>query len=187
MGVVQAGPPDASQIPDAAGAVGEGVLVTTDFVDCYQMHYRRLVRALQLGGADPATAEDLAQEAFARALVHWRRVCSGANPPGYVYTTGFRLLWRGQRRRRQGMEKSAGAQPTPAPATWTSPTEAAAVTAVDMEAALAAMPPKRRACAVMCLVAGLPVHDAAGALGIADGTVRKHLEEARRDLRLACG
>jgi DNA-directed RNA polymerase specialized sigma24 family protein len=38
----------------------------------------------------------------------------------------------------------------------------------------------------MCLIVGLPVKDAAGALGIAAGTVRKHLEEARRDLRAAC-
>ena len=60
------------------------------------------------------------------------------------------------------------------------------MTAVAVEAALAAMPPRRRACAVMCLVVGLPVQEAARALGIADGTVRKHLEEARRDLRAAC-
>jgi DNA-directed RNA polymerase specialized sigma24 family protein len=29
---------------------------------------------------------------------------------------------------------------------------------------------------------GLSVHEAGEALGIADGTVRKHLEEARQDL-----
>jgi DNA-directed RNA polymerase specialized sigma24 family protein len=33
----------------------------------------------------------------------------------------------------------------------------------------------------MCLVVGLPVHEAGEALGIADGTVRKHLDEARKD------
>jgi DNA-directed RNA polymerase specialized sigma24 family protein len=38
----------------------------------------------------------------------------------------------------------------------------------------------------MCLIVELPVHEAAAALKIADGTVRKHLEEARRDLRAAC-
>ena len=35
----------------------------------------------------------------------------------------------------------------------------------------------------MCMVIGMSVHEAGEALGIADGTVRKHLEEARRDLR----
>jgi DNA-directed RNA polymerase specialized sigma24 family protein len=39
----------------------------------------------------------------------------------------------------------------------------------------------------MCLIVGLSVSDAASALGIAAGTVRKHLDEARHDLQAACG
>jgi RNA polymerase sigma-70 factor (ECF subfamily) len=171
MGVVQAYPPDSD------AEVAEGVLTTTDFVDCYQTHYRRLVRALRLSGADAASAEDIAQEAFARALVHWRRIRRGVNPPGYVYLTGFRLLQRAQRRH----EPPA---PPPPPA---APTESSALTAVAVEASLAAMPPRRRACAVMCLIVGLSASDAAASLGIAAGTVRKHLDEARRDLQAACG
>lgn len=170
--------------PDPRGDVAEGVLITTDFVDCYQWHYRRLIRALQLDGADRSTAEDVAQEAFARALVHWRRICKGPNPPGYVYTTAFRLLARAQRR----SGEMSGPPALPAgPGPGTSPTESEATTAVAVEGALAVMPARRRACAVMCLVVGLSVQEAAGALGIADGTVRKHLEEARRDLRAAVG
>jgi RNA polymerase sigma-70 factor (ECF subfamily) len=180
--------------PDPRGDVAEGALVTTDFVDCYQWHYRRLIRALQLDGADPSTAEDVAQEAFARALARWRRVSRGPNPPGYVYTTAFRLLAR--IRRRSG-EAPGGPAAAPAPASAAqvplaagaassgSPTESEATTAVAVERALAVMPTRRRACAVMCLVVGLSVQEAAAALGIADGTVRKHLEEARRDLRAA--
>jgi RNA polymerase sigma-70 factor (ECF subfamily) len=171
MEAVQAHPPNSD------AGVADGVPATTDFVDCYRMHYRRLLRALQLSGADAATAEDITQEAFARALVHWRRIRKGANPPGYVYTTGFRLLARA--RRRPGPAPPAA--PTPPP-----PTESAALTALAVEATLASMPPRRRACAVMCLVVGIPVPDAAAALGIAAGTVRKHLEEARRDLQAAC-
>jgi RNA polymerase sigma-70 factor (ECF subfamily) len=172
MEVVQAHPPDSD------AEVAEGVLSTTDFVDCYQTHYRRLIRALQLSGADTSTAEDITQEAFARALVHWRRIRRGANPPGYVYTTGFRLLQRTARR----------ASPPPVPTTPPprAPTESAALTALAVEAALAAMPPRRRTCAVMCLIVGIPVSEAASALGLAAGTVRKHLDEARRDLRAAC-
>jgi RNA polymerase sigma-70 factor (ECF subfamily) len=173
MGVVQAFPPDSD------AEVAEGVLTTTDFVDCYQTHYRRLVRALCLSGADPASAEDIAQEAFARALVHWRRIRRGANPPGYVYTTGFRLLQRAQRRR--------GSPPPPPAPLPVAPTESSALTAVAVAASLAAMPPRRRACAVMCLIVGLNASDAGAALGIAAGTVRKHLDEARRDLQAACG
>ena len=50
---------------DPSGDIAEGMLVTHDFVDCYQTHYRRLVRALGLSGADPATAQE-----YLRA---WRR------------------------------------------------------------------------------------------------------------------
>jgi RNA polymerase sigma-70 factor (ECF subfamily) len=174
MEAVQANPPDSYRDAEVA----EGVPRTTDFVDCYRTHYRRLLRALQLSGADAATAEDITQEAFARALVHWRRIRKGPNPPGYIYTTGFRLLQRDQRR--------ADLLPSPStPQPW-APTESAALTVLAVETALAHMPPRRRACAVLCLIVGIPVADAATALGIAAGTVRKHLEEARRDLRAAC-
>lgn len=153
-------------------------LTTTDFVECYLAHYRRLVRALRLGGADPGTAEDLAQEAFARALARWRRVSKGVNPPGYVYTTGFRLL-----KRSLGRSSRWDLGDLPEVIGDPDPPGRTATTAVAVEAALATMPPRRRVCAVMCLIVGLSVHEAGEALGIADGTVRKHLEEARRELR----
>jgi RNA polymerase sigma-70 factor (ECF subfamily) len=160
-------PPDAGPEP-----------VTTDFVDCYVHHYGRLVRALRLGGADAGTAEELAQEAFARALGRWSRISRGLNPPGYVYTTGFRLL---QRHLKRASRWDIGDPPEPtAPSPGSGGEEA--TTRVAVERILAAMPPKRRACAVMCLIAGLAPREAGEALGIADGTVRKHLEEARKDL-----
>ena len=175
MVAVQVLPPDPPVA--AATAAAEPVLdpAATDFVHCYQANYHRLVRALRLAGADPGAAEDAAQDAFARALVHWGRVSRGPNPTGYVYTAGFRLLAKAQR-------KAARQQSLAPPGNPPDPTASAAATTVALEAALAGMPQRRRACAVMCLVVGLPAREAAEALGIADGTVRKHLDEARRDL-----
>lgn len=180
MVAVQVLPPDPPPAPAGAGAqpvadLPVADLPVTDFADCYHSHYRRLVRALRLAGADAASAEDAAQEAFARALVHWNRVSRGSNPIGYVYTAGFRLLAKAQR-------KAGRDQTQPMPATPSDPTGSTATSAAAVEAALAAMPPRRRACAVMCLMVGLPARQAGEALGIADGTVRKHLEDARRDL-----
>lgn len=157
----------------------DAIASTSDFVECYLLHYKRLVRALRFGGADPGTAEDLAQEAFARALARWRRLSKGPNPPGYVYVTGFRLL---QRSLKRSSRWDVGEPLLGEPAASGSGPDEEATTAVAIESALSGMPPKRRACAVMCLLVGLPVHEAGEALGIADGTVRKHLEEARRDL-----
>lgn len=175
MVAVQVLPPDPPPAPAGAGSQPVADLPVTDFVDCYHIHYARLVRALRLAGADAASAEDAAQEAFARALVHWNRVSQGANPVGYVYTAGFRLLAKAQR-------KAGRDQVQPVPAAPPDPTGSTATSAAAIEAALAAMPPRRRACAVMCLVVGLPAREAGEALGITDGTVRKHLDDARRDL-----
>ena len=190
MEAVQVRPPDQ---PDPVGgsglaanlAAGKPELPTTDFVTCYQLHYRRLVRALLLAGADRTTAEDVAQDAFARALVHWRRVRRGPNPPGYVYTAGFRLLDKALRRR--GRESLPGEATGGTLSTGPDPTGSSATSNAALGGALAAMPDRRRACAVMCLVVGLPVREAGDALGIADGTVRKHLEQARKDLAVVLG
>jgi RNA polymerase sigma-70 factor (ECF subfamily) len=172
--------------PDPRGDVAEGALITSDFVECYEAHYLRLIRALRLDGADAPLAEDVAQEAFARALARWRRVRKGPNPPGYVYTTAFRLLAKTQRRSGRTLPTPVSAESADASTPpYLSPTEVSATSTVAVERALVVMPARRRACAVMCLIVGLSVQEAATALGIADGTVRKHLEEARRDLRAA--
>jgi len=158
--------------------IGDGLMITTDFVACYQDHYRSIVRSLRLAGADPATAEDLTQEAFAASLAHWTRVRRGANPAGYVYLTAFRMLRRAERRNRMNSPMIA--------ATAADPVGRNATTTVSVEAALAGMPPRRRQCAVICLLLGFSPAEAAKILGIAAGTVRKHLNDARQELQTAC-
>lgn len=145
----------------------------------YAEHYPRLVRALEIAGAGRAAAEDVAQEAFARTLGHWWRVRGGSNPPGYVYRTAFRL---GRKTITLGspLEEEGPAAPRAR-----EDVETEAVVRVDVEAALAAMPARRRACAVLCLIGGCSPKEAGKTLGIAEGTVRKQVERARNDLRLA--
>jgi RNA polymerase sigma factor (sigma-70 family) len=148
-----------------------------DFVDLYRGHYPRLVSALRFAGAPEVQAQDLGQEAFARTFRHWRRVRSGSNPRGYVTTIAFRLL-----RRHHDLSDSA-----PAPdADGALPShEALVVTRVGIEAVLAAMPARRRACASLCLYLDVAVDDAAELLGITPSTVRVQLHRARQDLRAA--
>jgi RNA polymerase sigma factor (sigma-70 family) len=149
----------------------------SDFVEVYETHYGRLVRALEIGGLDRASAEDAAQEAFARTLGHWRRVRLGTNPAGYVYRVGFRLARRTLRR-----EEPLRVEPQSL-----SDVAGEVTTRTAVETALAAMPPRRRSCAVMCLMSGFTTKEAARALGIAEGTVRKQLELARTSLRAVLG
>jgi len=144
-----------------------------DFVDLFQSQYPKLVGVLRVAGAvDHAAAEDLAQEAFARTLGHWRRVRQGTNPAGYVYRVAFRLL-----RRRGGLPTSPLDDMDP-PSTGVT-TEDNAVANVTAAHALAAMPPRRRACAALCWYLGFGSQEAADILGIDAATVRTHLERAR--------
>jgi RNA polymerase sigma factor (sigma-70 family) len=151
--------------------------VAADFVEVYTAHYHRVVRALELGGLNRAGAEDTAQEAFARTLGHWPRVRTGSNPAGYVYRVAFRLGRRSLRREAPLLTDVA------APGDMA----AAVVTRTAVEAVVAAMPHRRRSCVVLCLVVGLSTKEAAQALGIAEGTVRKQIERGRADLRVALG
>lgn len=118
---------------------------------------------------------DCATEAFARALPQWRRIRRATNPAGYVYRSAFRLAQRAERRRSRRAHLEAVA---PGP-----PTEGDILTSVSVEAGLLRMPLRRRQCAVLCLVIGFRPNEAAEILRIAPGTVRKHLDEAKRELR----
>jgi RNA polymerase sigma factor (sigma-70 family) len=155
----------------------DGAGAAPDFIEVYEAHYPRLVRALEISGLDRAAAEDVAQEAFARTFGHWRRVRLGTNPPGYVYRVGFRLARRTYRR-----EDALDVEPTSS-----GDLAGQVATREAVEKALEAMPPRRRSCAVMCLMSGLTTKEAARSLGIAEGTVRKQLELARSTLRTLLG
>ena len=147
---------------------------TADFVSVYRLHYPRVVGALELAGLAPAGAEDVGQEAFARAYRNWRRVRKGTNPPGYVYMTAFRLFRQGG-----GLPGTAlddHDSPAAGPEDW-------AVTGITVREAVARMPPRRRACAVLCLYLGLTADEAGDVLGIEASTVRVQLHRARTTLQ----
>jgi len=145
-----------------------------DFVDLFTSQYPKLVGALRVAGAvDRAAAEDIAQEAFARTLGHWRRVRQGTNPAGYVYRVAFRLLGRRGGLPVSPLDDTDVASSAPS-------TEDSAVANVSAARALAAMPPRRRACAALCWYLGFTSGEAATILGIDAATVRTHLERARR-------
>jgi len=149
-----------------------------DFVDLFTAQYAKLVGVLRVAGAERSTAEDIAQEAFARTLKHWRRVRHGTNPAGYVYRVAFRLL---QRRTSALRESSLDDIDSIHDVASSSPaTDDTAIANVTAANALDAMPPRRRACAALCWYLGFTSEEAADILGIDASTVRKQLERARR-------
>lgn len=92
-----------------------------------------LVGSLTLYCGDPAVAEDLAQEALARAWMRWRHVSTLDAPERWVYRTAFNLAR--SRFRRLAVERRLHRM---APAVPALPDTA---TAVAVRAAVAALPP----------------------------------------------
>lgn len=67
--------------------------MSLDLSDVYREHYGSLVRFLYRRIGDPARAEDLAQEAFVRALEH-----RPAQPKAWLFTVAMNLARDEQRR-----------------------------------------------------------------------------------------
>jgi signal peptidase I len=61
------------------------------FEDFFHAEYRSVVRALVVVTSDETSAEELAQEAFARAFERWSKVRTMDSPAGYVYRTALNL------------------------------------------------------------------------------------------------
>ncbi len=166
--------PPTCQASETDHTVDDAHYSTDDFAELYRRGYPKLVAALRLAGATDGA--DLAQEAFARTLRHWRRVRQGSNPAGYVTTTAFRLMRRHPAVPAVPLDDDHGAVPGP---------EAATVVAMSVHAALATMPIRRRESAVLCLYLGMSADEAAQAMGVRPSTVRVQLHRARSDLRAA--
>jgi RNA polymerase sigma-70 factor (ECF subfamily) len=154
---------------------------TGDFDGFYRTNYPRVVLSLRLATGSADDAEDLAQEAFARTMVHWARVRGGSSPLGYVYRVAFRL----QQRRRLRRKRQHDAASDAARLRSTGLAEAAGDAWSDGEAvreALTQLPPACRRAAVLCLYADMTAPEAAAVLGVSASTIRTHIQRARQTL-----
>ena len=149
-----------------------------EFDEFYESHFDRVARALTLAGADRDLARDAAQEAFARALRHWRKVRDMDRPDGWVYVVAMNQLrdkWRrGDRRRDRAAE----------PDQSTVDNTSAVATRLSVRDAIAILPARQREAVVLRYLADLPLADVADAMGCAVGTVKATLHQALDSLRV---
>jgi RNA polymerase sigma-70 factor (ECF subfamily) len=138
----------------------------------------RLVGSLVLYCGDRAVAEELAQEALARAFERWERVATMASPEAWTYRVAFNLARSGLRR--QGAERRAHRRLRGDASVAVEPPDA---TAVAVREAVAALPPRQRAVIIARFYGGLSVSEAASALGCAEGTIKAHTAQAIANLR----
>src|SRR5258708_32069041 len=123
---------------------------------------------------DAFTAEELAGEAFARALARWDRVGRMASPAAWTYRVAVNVLRR--RQRRMALEQRFfGRHTPPAPSL---PDEAH----LEVWEAVRSLAPRSREAIVLRYVSDLTEAAGARAMGISEGAASSLLAEARHIL-----
>jgi RNA polymerase sigma-70 factor (ECF subfamily) len=159
--------PDARLASSAETSIGE----------LYHGCYRRLVAQVYAFTTDLGEAQDVVQEAFARALARPGGLDDVENPEAWLRTVALNVVRRRWRRRRLLdtillRDRPVARLVTPGP----EPDSA------DLRAALAAIAPPFREVIVLHYLADLPVDEVAALLEVPVGTVKSRLSRARAAL-----
>jgi RNA polymerase sigma-70 factor, ECF subfamily len=151
------------------------------FAEFFEREHLRLGRAIFLLTGDHHEAEDLVQEALARAYERWDRVSQMGEPAGYVYHIASNLHRRRSRtrlRQRTLVERRRVQDSDPGDV---------ADARMDVLAALAMLPRDQREALVLVEMFGFDTGTAAQVLGIKPVSVRVRLHRARLRLREVLG
>jgi RNA polymerase sigma-70 factor, ECF subfamily len=153
----------------------DGEARRANFDAFYAATARRIVHVAYAFCGDLAEAQDLAQEAYARAWQRWSSVSTYDSPEAWVRTVTLRLAanrWRRLRRWPRARTRLAAAQPPGEP----TPDRVAVV------AALRRLPAAQRRVIVLHYVYDLPVAEIATSAQMPEGTVKVYLARARAKL-----
>ncbi len=143
------------------------------FPELAALAYRVAFRLL----GDRAEAEDVAQEALARAYARWRRVRDHAAP--WVARVAANLAL--DQLRSKGRREQVDLPPDPSSAG----AERAALDRMELARLLASLPKRQREVVVMRYLADRSEADTAQALGTSVGSVKRHAHRGIASLRTA--
>ncbi len=163
---------------------GAGRLEDDALAALYRTHAAPLVRMLWLFLGDRAWAEDVAQEAFVRMHMSWRKIADPDRAGGYLRVTALNLA-RTQLRRLEVSRRHAET-----PLNDHASAEDTAIERADdarVRAALLQLPERQRACLVLQFFADLSYDDIAATMGISVNSVKTHLQRGRESLRELIG
>jgi len=145
------------------------------FAAFYAASYRRLLRQLFAVTGDLAEAENLLQEAYARAFARWPRLCTYDIPEAWVRRVAFNLAGMAAKRLRRRALALLRLDP-PAAVAELSPD------LLDLYDALRALSFGQRQAIVLHHLVGLSVEEIGRELRLPTGTVKARLARGRRVL-----
>ena len=147
------------------------------FGELVRRHGSAVRGLLRRMGADPATADDVAQDAFLAAFERIAEFRGEGAFAGWVKKIAARLYLR---RFRKGVKLDLSAEPETEP----EPShEAASNRRIDLDEALKVLSPNERICVSLCYGGGLSHAEAAEALNAPLGTVKSHVKRGLDKLR----
>jgi RNA polymerase sigma-70 factor (ECF subfamily) len=145
--------------------------------ELYQACYRRLVAQMFAFTGDLTEAQDVVQEAFARALARAHGLSDVENPEAWLRTVAINVIRRRYRRRKlldtillRDRPTVRVVEPGPEPEN------------ADLRTALALIPRQYREVIVLHYLADLPVEEVAQVLEVPVGTVKSRLSRGRAAL-----
>lgn len=142
-----------------------------DFAALVEREYVALVRVAVIIVGDEGIAEEVVQEAFARAFARWRRISHYERPGAWVRLVTVRLSLRAAAQR-----KRDSTAPVPDVGVEDRAPDAA------LHAAISGLGEEERAAVVLHYLCDLPVDEVARTLGAKPGTIRVRLHRARAKL-----
>src|SRR5215470_1887336 len=151
-----------------------------DFAEFYRGARDECLRTVLVSVGDRDAAQELVDEAFARACASWRKVSSHPAPEAWVVRTALNVNISRWRRRRREV-----AVPDPGTVAELSPAHEATDSPVDprIMAALLRLPARQRQVVALRLFLDLDTGRTAEVLGVAPSTVKAHLARALTALR----
>lgn len=150
-----------------------------DFAEFYSRSRDECLRAVLVSVGDLDTAQDLVDEAFARACASWRSVSKHPVPLAWVVRTALNANISRWRRRRREVPVADPGRVADLPA---ADNDGSLVDSPVM-AALLRLPTRQRQVVALRLCLDLDTGRTAELLGIAPGTVKEHLARALASLR----
>ncbi|MFE3186017.1 SigE family RNA polymerase sigma factor [Streptomyces violascens] len=156
---------------------------SAEFHDFFERHYAELARLAHLLTGETDAADDLAADALVALWQRWDRFRTAHHPLAYargVVANLARERIRSAVRERRRVALFWSRSPADA-----EPPDVAAV--LDVRAALARLPFRKRACVVLRHAFDLSEKDTAMALGISVGTVKSQTSKGMAELERALG